>query len=306
MKWAHALFAGVIVFCLSALPLQAGQWCVTPDSAYGFADQLFEKQDYEAAATEFARFVHFFPDDSRAPHAAFKAGMAFFSNQQYRSAMDAFDNVIKRFSASNDALESRFMISRCYQKLNETDNALRILQQIIGETKDRQVRDRALNSTGWLLLEAGNISGARKAFGSITRENQKLHHTGLILSAIDDPGKIEYKSPLAAGMMSVVPGGGYLYTGRYRESGVAFFLTAALAAASWQCFDKDLSALGAITGLVGLGFYSGSIAGGITSAHKYNQRARQGFIQKLKADHGPEVSLHFQPKGAMLAIHCAF
>jgi hypothetical protein len=166
------------------------------------------------------------------------------------------------------------------------------LAQIIGSATDPQIRDRGLAQQGWLLLESGNMSGARAAFSAISEENRHRHDADRIVSALDNPGRIPQKSPGLAGLLSVVPGGGYLYTGRYREAGIAFFLTTALAAASWQCFDEDLSALGTITGLAGLGFYTGSIAGAISSAHKYNHRAGEEFVRR--------------PKGLMLAVHCAF
>ncbi|MFW6284556.1 MAG: tetratricopeptide repeat protein, partial [Desulfosalsimonas sp.] len=277
------------LLCLSlALPASARELTVSPDAAYAFAQKLYEQQDFQAAATEFDRFVHFFADDDRAPDAAFYAGMARFSMQKYQQAIDAFDRVIRSYPGSKQALEARFKISRCYQKQKDIDRSAMMLRQIIRQETDPEVRDRARSQMAWVLLEAGDISRARSSFLAISEKNQDRYNVGAIVSSIDDPGEeMKHKSPLTAGLLSAVPGGGYLYTGRFREAGVAFFLTSALAVASWQCFDEDLHALGALTGLAGLGFYSGSIAGGITSAHKYNHRQSEQFIRQLKHDHGP-------------------
>lgn len=296
---------GLLCFML-ALPASARELTVTPGAAYAFAQKLYDQQDFQAAATEFDRFVHFFEKDKRAPAAAFYAGMARFSMQRYQGAIDAFDRLIRSYPGSEQALEARFMISRCYQKQNDVDRSAMMLQQIIRQEPDPKVRDRARSQMAWILLEAGDISRARSSFLAISEKNQDRYNVEAIVSSLDDPDEMKQKSPLTAGLLSAVPGGGYLYTGRIREAGVAFFLTSALAVASWQCFDEDLPALGALTGLAGLGFYSGSIAGGVTSAHKYNYRQSEKFIRRLKDTHGPAVSLQLRPRGAMLAIHGSF
>ncbi|MCF8028054.1 MAG: tetratricopeptide repeat protein [Desulfobacteraceae bacterium] len=297
----------MVLLCLIlVLPASARELTVTPGAAYAFAQKLYEQQDFQAAATEFDRFVHFFEKDKRAPAAAFYAGLARFSMQHYQEAIDAFNRLIRSYPGSKQALEARFMISRCYQKQNDIDSSTMELRQIIRQETDPKVRDRARSQLAWVLLEAGDISRARSSFLAISDKNQDHYNVEAIVSSLDDPGEMKHKSPLTAGLLSAVPGGGYLYTGRFREAGVAFFLTSALAVASWQCFDEDLPALGALTGLAGLGFYSGSIAGGVSSAHKYNYRQSEKFIRRLKDTHGPAVSLQLRPGGAMLAIHCAF
>ncbi|MBS0013493.1 MAG: tetratricopeptide repeat protein, partial [Desulfobacterales bacterium] len=111
--------------------LSARQWQMRPADAYEFAQKLYEQQDFQAAATEFDRFVHFFADDDRAPDAAFYAGMARFSMQKYQPAIDAFDRTIRSYPGSKQALEARFMISRCYQKQDDIDRSVMMLRQII-------------------------------------------------------------------------------------------------------------------------------------------------------------------------------
>lgn len=306
LPFFRTLSAVVLLCLILVLPASARELTVTPGAAYAFAQKLYEQQDFQAAATEFDRFVHFFEKDKRAPAAAFYAGLARFSMQHYQEAIDAFNRLIRSYPGSKQALEARFMISRCYQKQNDIDSSTMELRQIIRQETDPKVRDRARSQLAWVLLEAGDISRARSSFLAISDKNQDHYNVEAIVSSLDDPDEMKHKSPLTAGLLSAVPGGGYLYTGRFREAGVAFFLTSTLAVASWQCFDEDLPALGALTGLAGLGFYSGSIAGGVSSAHKYNYRQSEKFIRRLKDTHGPAVSLQLRPGGAMLAIHCAF
>ncbi|MEZ4550715.1 MAG: hypothetical protein R2860_13730 [Desulfobacterales bacterium] len=95
-------------------------------------------------------------------------------------------------------------------------------------------------------------------------------------------GAAAAKRPLTAGLLSVIPGGGYLYCGRYQDALTAFFINSALIYAAWECFDKELYGLGGIITVIETGFTRGSIYGGISSAHKFNQARENEFVRDLK------------------------
>ena len=82
----------------------------------------------------------------------------------------------------------------------------------------------------------------------------------------------------------------------------AFFVTAGLAAASRESFDEELYALGGITGLVGLGFYGGSMIGSISSAHKYNRKTYGEYIDRLPVNRQAPLSLQIRPESVMLSF----
>lgn len=311
---ARFLQTGLICFCLLAGIAQsaAGQGpgnrevCLSAKSVYAFARQIYEEGHYPAAAAEFRRFLHFFPHHERAADAAFFAAMCDFHLQRYPEAIRAFRKVIERNPDSEPAVEARFMLSRSYSRLGEHQNALQVLQWIARNVEDPRLRDRAAHCIGWLKLEAGDVAGARAAFESMTPRGRVRHGADRVLAELADSGKIKQKSPLAAGLLAVVPGGGYLYTGRYREAATAFFLITALAAASWESFDQDLHALGGIAGLAGLGFYGGSISGAVAGAHKYNRRAYDDLLERLERHRRPPLSLRFGRNSFLFAIECRF
>jgi hypothetical protein len=108
------------------------------------------------------------------------------------------------------------------------------------------------------------------------------------------------KSPRLAGFLSVLPGAGFAYCGRYRDALAAFLLNAGLILAACESFDNDNEALGAVIAFVGAGFYGGNIYGAVSSAHKYNRSSRQRFLEDLHSRTG--VTLSLLPERRAIAV----
>jgi hypothetical protein len=88
------------------------------------------------------------------------------------------------------------------------------------------------------------------------------------------------KNPVLAGVFAVIPGGGFLYTGRFHDAAAAFIINTGLGLAAWKAFDQDNPALGGVITLVGSGFYSGSIYGSISAAHKNNHTQKVRILNR--------------------------
>lgn len=299
-----------IICCILSLNFQlaaaSGQAIDDPDHLYDFASSSYEQGDYMTAMVEFKRFVFFFPDDPRADEAAFKIGMSNFHEGRYSQAIDAFEAAVKKYGASEYAVEAVFMLSQSYLKLNDTETALNQLQLLAGRTARQDVRDRALYRIGWLYLQDGDLSSARAAFASISEKNQALYRIEDVMERLDEPKELPYKSPMLAGLYSIIPGGGYFYTGRYKDGLIAFLINAGLAAAAYEHFDHELYATGGLISMVNLGFYSGSIYGGINAAQKHNQRVYDDFVDNLKMEITPNLSFHVEPKPTSLFFSLKF
>jgi hypothetical protein len=74
-------------------------------------------------------------------------------------------------------------------------------------------------------------------------------HKNELTHRIRDARAMPEKSPVLAGLFAVVPGGGFLYTGRIKDAAAAFLLNAGLGLAAWKAFDQGNPALGAVVGI---------------------------------------------------------
>lgn len=257
---------------------------LTADSLHDYARDRFNAGDYETAIFEFKRFVYFFPDHARTDGALFHIGQSYFSLGRYDAALSYYEKTVDGFPDSKFALQSRFQISRCYFRMNDPDAAMQTLYQLSKTSRKQAVKDKAFYRLAWLSLKDGRIGQARSWLDRISPAGRRTHSVTKLLAQIDELNALPRKSPFLAGVLSIIPGGGYLYCGRYQDAFIAFGLNAALMGAAYESFDNDLEVLGGVITLVDLGFYVGSIYGGIASAHKYNRAAYNQYIADIKAE----------------------
>jgi tetratricopeptide (TPR) repeat protein len=178
------------------------------------------------------------------------------------------------------------MISRSYQRMNNYQAAIDNLYSLLQLSDNVFIKDDIYYYLGWLYLEIGSFKEAQSAFALISK-NKTDFQTEKLNERIADSESIRRKSPVTAGFLSMFPGAGYLYCNRYRDAGVSFLITGATAVGAYECFDKELYALGGILSLASLGFYAGSIYGSITSAHKFNTMEQKEFVRDLQREFKP-------------------
>jgi len=284
---------------------------INADIQIKYADDCFSSRDYGSAAAEYKKFVYFFPDDARVPQAQFNVGMSFFHLKDYASALNQFTAILDRQGPTSIGIESGWMISRCYQRSGNYRSAVDNLTYLIRLTGDQAVTgpvvaDKAWHQIGWLYLESGDFGQARAAFSRISLTGRADFDMDTLDEELKEQATIPQKNPVTAGILSLIPGGGYLYCGRTQDALIAFFFTSAFMVGAVESFDEDLYALGGMMSLVGLGFYSGSIYGGISSAHKFNQAKRSEFLQQLKKRMGVDFSARIQKKDILLGMRYRF
>ena len=252
------------------------------DQQYQYAQSCFNRGDYETATAEFKRFLHFFPEDARVEKAWFAIAASDYHRELFPGAIVTFTEVQNRFPDTPLSIRAAFMISGCYMRLKDTGNAIITLRNLQAQTDDPDVQDEAHDAIGWIYIERGEFEKAKADFRKISLKNQTRYDVDVLSEGLEKDMLIPRKNPRVAGLLSILPGGGYFYCERYQDALVAFLLNGALILASWEAFDQENPALGGVIAAVEFGFYAGNIFGGIASAHKYNDQKTQDFIESLK------------------------
>ena len=254
---------------------------IDADQQYRFADNYFEQKAYFNAISEYERFIHFFPQDPRVPQAHFKIGQSYFRGNRFDQAIRAFRHVIEKYEGSDLAAEAYLGISACYSKKRAYGLALTTLDGLLGSNPEPETRDKAHYRKGWIYLEMDEWNKARASFERIPVENRGLYGLDGLLADLDQKKPLT-KNPRLAGTLALLPGAGHLYCERYQDALIAFVLNGAMIIAAWEAFDNDNEALGGLLTLFGLGFYSGNIYSAVNSAHKYNRKQKQDFLDSLR------------------------
>jgi len=285
--------------------------CISAKQQFDFAEHLFSIREYGSAVTEYRRFIRFFPKHPKAHQARYNIGMAYFENKEFQKAADSFSEMIsksgvKHLTLSHLTTHAYFMISQCHMQMNNPQEAVTVLHNLAAMTKNRNVQDEARYRIGWIYAEAAMWEKAGIFFDKISEENRERYHMKQLSEELSRTADIPRKNPRAAGALSVIPGAGFLYCGRYRDGITAFLFNGALIWGAYTAFDKDNPALGSVIALVEAGFYAGNFYGAVSSAHKYNRNQNRHFIRQLQENSRVNLSLSPDREGIALSLEYSF
>lgn len=255
------------------------------DGQYSFALQYYQSQDNGRAVSEFDRFVHFFPDDPRVEEAMMFAAEAMFRDGHHSDALKRFEAIAGRFPGARSAVRSRFEAARCLIAMQQPEAAKALLLKIADTASTPEIRDEALYRVAWIDVEDGRFEAADASLAKIGAPGRQRYRIDALQAGLRGADAIPRKDPVLAGALSIIPGGGYAYCGRYRDATVAFLLNTAFIAATIEAFRDGNDALGCLIGFVGSGFYMGNIYGGVNAAEKYNRNAVRIFIERTASDY---------------------
>lgn len=261
---------------------------ITADMQFDYAQALFEQEDFIAAQVEFKRFIHFFRKDPRRERADYTAGVALFRSGQYYEAAKRFDTIIRQSKDIDSpwARKSCFMQSQAFEAMGNTGYAQVVLQNYLKLTRDTDTKDRIYLELARMHIQntatpgKDELDNARKNLILISPEKQQEYNVTQQLESIDNAMNAPTKSPVLAGILAIIPGGGMLYCERYKDAFISFCFNTGLIWAAYTAFDNDNPALGGVITFVETGFYSGNIYGSITAAHKYNKAAKIKILNK--------------------------
>ena len=279
---------------------------IDAEKQFDFAEFLFKNGDYLKAVDEYQRFIYFFPADVRLERAMFQTGMAFFHAQRFKEAIYSFNLLINKYADTFLSLQSYFMISDCYLNRKEYGLAIITLHNLINITDDIGIKDEAYYRLGWINIETASWDKANSNFIQISAQNKENYRLKYLTAELNKNKLIPSKNPLMAGILSIVPGAGYIYVERYQDALIAFLLNAGLILAAYESFDNELYALGGLITFIELGFYAGNIYGAVSSAHKYNRKEIDRFIENLKNNSKIKFSSDNQLNAMMLTFEYAF
>lgn len=293
------------------VPAGASSLVISSDMQFDYANTLFSKKDFRNAEVEFKRFVHFFPQDPRAIRAEFLTGMALFHQERFHDAARQFNEIILKDPdiTSFETREAYFMQSRAFMEMNNPGYARVVLENFLLLIHDPDVRDRIYLDLALLHVQASRQPGvdeldpAEDALDKISPDSVLAAEKTGLMERVRAARSVPDKNPVLAGLFAVIPGGGFLYTGRFHDAAAAFCLNTALGLGAWKAFDQGNPALGAAAAFVGAGFYSGSIYGSISAAHKHNHA---GKIQALDSGLPPRTGIMFHPDGVFFSFNQRF
>ena len=266
----------VICYLLSLICASAG---APPAARLDLAASLYDSGDFARSALEYRRLAaDLEPSDKSLP------GLYLAAADAYR-ASGAWERMERMLDHAEDvgASESTPLL------LLRTEQAEGVRNWVSAadyaeELADASSKDECLSSwargaaaADYLRLRKG-IEALDAIKGDAARE-----------AAIDRYLADYDKSPTIGGLLGIIPGLGYAYSGEWGNMFRSIFLNGIFGWAMFECADREQWGLFAVTTFFELTWYTGSIYGGIDAAHRYNRNRLDTTVRELRGDQVPHL-----------------
>jgi TolA-binding protein len=303
-RFSFLSFSLILILCMLSFEARAGGSDIDYKQQFGFAESLFEESDYFRAITEYKRFVFLYPDNRLCENCFFRICECYYNARRWEDSISALKQFITRYPRSSRLNDAFYMKGMAEKYLRSYDDALSSFQRII-DSDQTLLQDKAYFQSALIFVDLENWNRAREYFSYISKESTLYPSAWIFSSGLANVDSVPRKSPAIAGTLAaIIPGAGHLYTERPRDALVAFLLNGAFIWAAVELFEDDEYVAGGIVTFFELGWYTGNIYSAVSSAHKYNRRAKDDFIQNLKDR--TNVSYYFDNENSRHCLTLSF
>lgn len=271
-----------------------------------FADSLFSEGDYYRAISEYKRFIHYFKDDPKADYSSFRIAECYFKAKRWADAVQAVKMFLDHYPQS--ALTVRAMWIKAVSEKNQKKykDAISTFHDI-AHRDSGELKDRAYFEIALIYVDQEDWGRASDSLSNIPSQSGIYAHASQFRSGLAKIDDLPQKSPATAGTLAaLLPGAGHAYTERYRDALVAFLLNASFITAAVELFRHDNNVAGGIVTFFEVGWYTGNIYSAVSSAHKYNRRVKEEFINKLKEQDALSFNFDHENRAGMVMYNMTF
>lgn len=287
---------------------------IDSENLYNYANNALQDKDYGRAINEFKKFLYYFPNDKRSDLVKYNIALASYLSGSYERSgkivQKYINNALKNLgnveSKESIIFKSFILLVRCFEKQGKIQLAVNELRNLSMLTDKTILKDLIYYEAGLIFFRNGLFLKAQLVLKKISKDGQQKYNISKLNTSLINSDDIPSKSPALAGFLSIVPGGGYLYTERYRDALVSFVFNGLMIYAAYEAFDSGNEGLGAILSFVETGFYFGNIYGSYNSAKKYNRYMKDKFIEREQAKYRIGLYPNKQNNTFMLGVLLTF
>ncbi len=278
----------IIVSLCCALLLFSSQapYCQTREEReriYKFANVLFESQEFYRAITEYRRFIEYFPDDHRINNAYARIAESYFYGERYMEAISWSRKMLEAITQPEFLVRARILAGDSYFKLGNYRSAIKNYSAVLElGASDKHYFDLSHMKLGLCLLYEEDWEDASAEFTKVNANSSYFEKAQLFSKNALQGRNLKRKSRSLAGLLSVIPGLGYVYTGNYQTGIASLIVNGLLIWGTHNSFRKGNKGVGFVLGFFGFGFYSGNIYGSINSAARYNEQKKADFLEGFR------------------------
>jgi hypothetical protein len=268
MKWT-ALYTVILLLSASTAAMADETTRLLAEAL--IADDLFGDAavEYRRLALESAQPEHRSACFWASAYAYWRDGRTSVASDMLDLAEDLSDEYAKQ------SLQLRAEIAASENHWAEAEFYLRSLST---DSSDAAMQNGILRRLARTQLQMGDASAASATLSSIPA------NANTELAALETYESGRDKSPRTGGLMGIIPGLGYVYSGEYGNAVRSLILNALFIYGMVDTAQEDQwGGFGIIT-FFELTWYTGSIYGGFDAAHRYNQERLLSVAEEIDGD----------------------
>lgn len=238
-----------------------------PDSLKGFVCKLINQHHYELALLEIERLAYFHPQ--LADTSLYMQKLLCYDGLD-REEEAIYDFMVYQPESHKSNSSILLQIAKMYYKIGNYKDAIAILDKIT--STDRQITCQSSIYKGISLLRLGDEAKAHAQIRQTAAfiDDKNLVHNNMQI--IKDLKEVPPKKSWIAGVLSIIPGAGYIYDKQPASALTALLVNGALFYATYTSIKRENYGVAAIMGTFSLTFYAGNILGAIKGTKRYNQK----------------------------------
>lgn len=243
---------------------------------FNYAEVLESERKYNEAIIEYRRLISYFPASPYSKQAMKSVLRCYYKTEQYLSAIQWGEGLLKGGEFVEEDNEIKFFIGLSYFKLGNYQFARDYFAEIKKDKDD--FKGESILLEGLSYAKEDKWEKAEKIFAQIKPDSKFYNNAEQAIKLSGEGKNLRKKNPVIAGVLSIIPGLGYLYSG-YEQTALASFIVNGLF--MWgtaEAFKQKNEGLGITLGIFSLGWYSGNIYGSVKSAQRSNIKAKNDLL----------------------------
>lgn len=240
---------------------------------------LINQKNYQGALTEIDRILFEDGHPSSCDIYAYKL-KCYEGLNRYQDGIMSFEQFFPD-SAKNQYL-TVFNVAHLYDLIDNEDIPLKYYNKAASLYSSNKEYAHPFSELGIIYAEQKQYGDARSAFLEKYLIDNNYDAYISSLNIIQDLESCKKKKKSVAIALSIIPGGGYIYTRQPKNALTALIINSVLGYASYTSFKNKNYGLGIIMSTLTLSFYTGNIFGAGNSAKLYNNSNERKTLVKLR------------------------
>ena len=199
---------------------------------------------------------------------------------EYEKALFEYENKCPSEYKSNSELA--FQIALIQYKLQNFDQALQLNSVALEKCNDTFCNPKIILLNGLIYANKFDWQNSMLSYKSLAVYDSYQQISNTNFQIAEKAIRVKNKSPVVAGILSIIPGLGYAYTGHKQTAITALLVNGLIAYATYTNFKNENYGMGILTGVFNLSFYVGNIYGSSKSAKRFNEEQKKSIINRLE------------------------